>query len=182
MLINVNKTPVAIRILFVCYENICRSPMAEGIFYSYVERYGFGHLFSVESAGTRSYQQGSSPDPRSAAATARVGVDISSICARGIDELDLFDYDWIFVMDCENYEDVSRLTGFCEKPRVRLVMSFVPGRADEEIQDPYYGTYREFEQVRDDLFLASDHILRNLVAFCDEGSPVYTQNAFQKVK
>ncbi|ACD89484.1 protein tyrosine phosphatase [Chlorobium limicola DSM 245] len=182
MLVNVKKTPVCIRILFICYENICRSPMAAGIFFSHAERHGLGHLFSVESAGTRSYQQGSSPDPRAAAAAFQLGVAISSNCARGIDALDLFDYDWIFVMDNENYEEICLLTGFVEKPKVRLVMSFVPGREEEEIQDPYYGTHREFEQVRDDLFLASDHILRNLVVSCEEGSPDYSRNAIPKVR
>ena len=55
---------MCIRIIFICYENICRSPMAEGIFSSLLARYNLQHLFSVSSAGTVSYQQGSTPDER----------------------------------------------------------------------------------------------------------------------
>ncbi|WP_292003417.1 low molecular weight protein-tyrosine-phosphatase [Chlorobium sp.] len=150
---------MVLNILFVCYENICRSPMAEGVFRWYALTEGLAHCITVASAGTRSYQRGSFPDERAVAAASGFGIDISPIRARCIDELDLGQFDWIFVMDHENYEDVGLITGFAGRPQVRLVMSFVPGRHNEEIADPYYGTERDFRRVMDDLFLASSHIL-----------------------
>jgi len=67
-------------------------------------------------------------------------------------------------MDHDNYENIGRLTGLGELPRVRLVMSFVPGRSHEEIADPYYGTQHDFVRVMEDLFLATAHIFDNLKA------------------
>lgn len=136
--------------------------MAEGVFRRHLLSEGFGHSVAVDSAGTRPYQRGSSPDARAVAAASAYGIDIAPIRARCIDDLDLDRYDWIFVMDHENYEDVGLITGFAGRPQVRLVMSFVPGRHHEEIADPYYGTERDFMRVMDDLFLASSHILRAL--------------------
>jgi len=152
-----------LNILFVCYENICRSPMAEGVFRSHASQLGVGHCFLVSSAGTRCYQKGSSPDDRAVSAAAGYGIDISTLHARCVEDLDLQAFDWIFAMDHENYEDLGTFTGFGERPKVRLAMSFVPGRGQDAIHDPYYGTHRDFMRVMDDLFLASAHILRNLV-------------------
>ncbi|HEY5508017.1 MAG TPA: low molecular weight phosphotyrosine protein phosphatase, partial [Paludibacter sp.] len=39
-------------ILFVCLGNICRSPMAEGVFLSILEREGQSSNFNIDSAGT----------------------------------------------------------------------------------------------------------------------------------
>ena len=41
-----------IRILFVCLGNICRSPLAEGVFRSHVEAAGLAPHFEIGSAGT----------------------------------------------------------------------------------------------------------------------------------
>ena len=42
-------------ILFVCTGNICRSPMAEGIFGHMVRQAGLEHCFLVDSAGTHAF-------------------------------------------------------------------------------------------------------------------------------
>ena len=150
---------MSISVIFICYENICRSPMSEGIFSSLLARYNLQHLFSVSSAGTVNYQQGSGPDERAIEALVSVGIDISTLCARCIDDLDLYAYDWIFVMDHENYEKVCSAFISTQRPRVHMVMDFVNGRSGEEITDPYYGTAKEFERVMSDLFIASEQIL-----------------------
>jgi len=91
-----------ISILFVCYENICRSPMAEGIFSELIAQHGLQHCFSVGSAGTVPYQRGSSPDERATKLLLRHGIDISPFRAQYIDDVDLHAWEWIFVMDHEN--------------------------------------------------------------------------------
>lgn len=151
-----------VTILFVCYENICRSPMAEGIFGDLLVRSNLQHLFSVSSAGTVSFQQGSEPDERAIAALSSLGIDISLLRARFVGELDLLDYDWIFVMDDENYLEIHRYFTPLQRPRVHLVLDFVPGRSGEEVSDPYYGSAREFERVMNDLVVASEQILARM--------------------
>lgn len=43
-----------IRVLFVCAGNICRSPMAEGVFRKMVADAGLEQQIEVDSAGTGS--------------------------------------------------------------------------------------------------------------------------------
>jgi protein-tyrosine phosphatase len=150
-------------VIFVCYENICRSPMAEGIFSDLLVRHNLQQAISVTSAGTVGYQQGSAPDERAVAAVSALGIDISSVRARSVDELDMRVFDWIFVMDHGNYEEISRYLTSQEGPRLHLALDFVEGRSGEAIEDPYYGTSKEFDRVVDDLVLASRQILLRLL-------------------
>ncbi|AWP23536.1 hypothetical protein C4901_09530 [Acidiferrobacter sp. SPIII_3] len=52
------------RVLFVCLGNICRSPMAEGLFRELVTRKGLDELIEIDSAGTHGYHIGEPPDER----------------------------------------------------------------------------------------------------------------------
>ena len=50
------------KILFVCLGNICRSPAAQGVLQSIVDRDGRQEDFMIDSAGTYSGHQGDLPD------------------------------------------------------------------------------------------------------------------------
>nr|WP_269479148.1 low molecular weight protein-tyrosine-phosphatase [Chlorobium ferrooxidans] len=150
------------RVVFICYENICRSPMAEGVFCDLLVRHDLRHFFSVSSAGTVSYQEGSPPDDRAIAVLQPLGIDISSVRARGAREHDLHEYDWIFTMDHENYEEILTFFPSHDQPRIHRVLEFVEGRSGDEVADPYYGTFREFEGVAEDLSLACEQILERM--------------------
>ncbi len=137
--------------------------MAEGIFSALLVRHNLQHAVSVTSAGTVGYQQGAAPDERAVAAVSALGIDISSSRARSVDELDMQAFDWIFVMDHGNYEEISRYLTFRGGQRLHLALDFVEGRSGEEIADPYYGAAKEFDRVVDDLVLASRQILLRLL-------------------
>ena len=72
-------------ILFVCFGNICRSPMAEGIARDIVARRypGAQSLVRVSSAGVGA-QDGNPPTPEAVEAMAERGIDISSHRARKV--------------------------------------------------------------------------------------------------
>jgi protein-tyrosine phosphatase len=148
-----------ISVIFICYENICRSPMAEGIFSSLLDRYGLLQCFKVASAGTVPYQTGALPDQRAIDVLYSRGIDISPIRAQCITDLDMDGFDWIFTMDHEIHEEVSSIFISYAKPRLHMMMDFVEERASDEIRDPYYGTVRDFELVMNNLHLASERIL-----------------------
>ncbi len=154
---------MSLSVIFICYENICRSPMAEAIFFDLLVRHNLQYAISVTSAGTVGYQQGSAPDDRAVAALSALGIDISSARARSVDDFDMHAFDWIFVMDHGNYEEISRYFPFDGGQRLHLALDFVEGRSGEAIEDPYYGTSKEFERVVDDLVLASRQILVKLL-------------------
>jgi len=134
--------------------------MAEGIFSDLVARNGLAHCFDVASAGTVGYQQGCLPDPRAVAVSCLHGIDIASMRARCIRELDLDAFDWIFTMDNCTYHDVMEHLGPLARARVHLMRDFSGlNETEREIQDPYYGSEKEFERVMRELQEASESIL-----------------------
>ena len=50
------------RVLFICLGNICRSPMAEGVFRRVVEEEGLVDRFEIDSAGLGDWHVGQAPD------------------------------------------------------------------------------------------------------------------------
>jgi len=73
-----------VRVLFVCMGNICRSPTAQGMFESLVEKEGLIDHVNTDSAGTHAYHIGEGPDPRATNSAARRGIDISQQHARKV--------------------------------------------------------------------------------------------------
>ena len=103
-----DKTAGAVRhrLLFACLGNICRSPMAEGVFRRVAEEEGVGHLFEIDSAGMGDWHKGQAPDHRAQKAALARGADISDQSARKV-ELEDFEYfDLILAMDASNIADL----------------------------------------------------------------------------
>src|SRR3990170_1275890 len=84
-----------IRVLFVCLGNICRSPIAEGVFRARVAREGLAHAIATDSAGTHDYHIGDPPDSRATAAAKRRGVDISDLRGRQVTREDFVRFDYV---------------------------------------------------------------------------------------
>ena len=144
------NAPEKIRVLFVCLGNICRSPLAEGVFKHLVDEAGIGDRFDIDSAGTASYHVGDSPDPRTTAVALARGIALTSR-ARQIRRADLNDFDYVITMDSENRHNVERLTR-AQAPRasIHMLREFDPeAGGDLDVPDPYYGGARGFDQVHD---------------------------------
>ena len=154
------------RILFVCLGNICRSPMAEGLFRRELERRGIDHLVEVDSAGTGNWHVGEPPDPRARRAIARRGVDISHLRGRQVRPRDLDDFDLILTMDAENFSDLLALADKRQMEHIRLFLDFAPQAGVREVPDPYFGEEDGFELVLDLLQAAAeglaDHVEEKL--------------------
>ncbi|WP_394888238.1 low molecular weight protein-tyrosine-phosphatase [Mesorhizobium sp. AaZ16] len=133
-------------ILFVCLGNICRSPLAEGVFRAVVAARGAENAYLIDSAGTGGWHHGSAPDPRSIAIAASHGIDISAQQARKIVPEDFHRFDLILGMDRSNVEDLEALAPADAKARVLLFLDFAEG-ASGEVPDPYYGGVDGFSAV-----------------------------------
>ena len=65
-----------IRVLFVCMGNICRSPLAEGVFCTRSISAVWRTVSTVESAGTGGWHAGELPDPQIRAIAKRRGIEL----------------------------------------------------------------------------------------------------------
>ena len=134
------------KILMVCLGNICRSPLAEGIFRHRAQEAGLD--WELDSAGTGGWHSGEAPDPRSIAVAAKYGLDISGQRARQLNTQDFERFDHLFVMDSENYQNVLRLASSpAQKAKVELLMNLALPGQNRAVPDPYYGGKEGFEQV-----------------------------------
>jgi protein-tyrosine phosphatase len=142
--------PDEIRVLMVCLGNICRSPMAEGVFRHLLTEAGLDGRIRVDSAGTGSWHAGESPDLRSVRTAAGRGVTLSG-AARQVRPEDFRTFDYIVAMDTANLRDLERFRNGVGGPAaVYLLREFDPeGGPGAEVPDPYYGGPRGFEDVFD---------------------------------
>lgn len=134
-------------VLFLCLGNICRSPLAEGVFRALVGARGDASSFAIDSAGTGAWHAGEPPDPRSVAEAAKHGVDISGQRARQLCAADFERFDWIVAMDRGNLTTAQSRRSPTGKARVVAFMPFVPETDIRDVPDPYYGGLDGFGDV-----------------------------------
>lgn len=143
-----NSENKPISILFVCLGNICRSPAAEGIMQHIVDSNDAGHLFRIDSAGIGPWHVGELPDRRMRSHGADHGYDFSTR-ARQICKTDFAEFDYIVVMDRENYYEVTGMAPTeSDKDKVCMMTDFATSHPGHYVvPDPYYGGDKGFELV-----------------------------------
>lgn len=157
-----------IRVLFVCTGNICRSPSAEGVFRSLIEREGLTHAIGADSAGTHAYHVGEPPDPRSTAAAHQRGFRMDDLRARKVRPSDFDEFDLVLAMDRGHHQILSDLCPPERTERLALFLDFAPELGASDVPDPYYGGPEGFERVLDMIEAGAlgllAHLRRNLPA------------------
>lgn len=153
-----------IKILFVCLGNICRSPAAEGVIKTLIEKRGLNERFEIDSAGTYSGHQGQLPDPRMRRHAIRRGYNLTHR-SRPIDYNDLEYFDIIVAMDESNRRNLMHLASSPEQ-KAKIVMLgnyIVKLRAHYDyVPDPYYEGSEGFELVLDLLEDACRNLLEEI--------------------
>lgn len=137
------------RVLFVCMGNICRSPMAEGVFRHLIRQAGLDDVVKVESAGTHAFHVGEAPDKRAASTVAKRGYDISDLRARRVEDVDFERFDLILAMDWDNLSLLQQQAPKKAHHKLQLLMRFATEHESATIPDPYYGAQQGFEQALD---------------------------------
>lgn len=149
-------------VLFVCLGNICRSPLAEGVFRDRVESRGLADRYRVDSAGTGAWHVGEPPDRRSIEVAERHGIALGGQ-ARRIEPDDLARFDWIVAMDRSNLGEIESLRddhgGDAE---LALLRDFDDEGEGDEVPDPYYGGHDGFDRVFDMVSRSIERFLDHL--------------------
>lgn len=149
------------RILLVCTENICRSPMAEGLLRHYLQQTDLRDQVEVSSAGTQASQRGSRPDQRAIKVAALRGIDLGRIKARRVTARDLVRSDFIFVMDESNMRDLRLLCLPEDQDKISFLLSHHRAQPLLEVPDPYFGSIERFQRV----FQIIDDAMGDLVSY-----------------
>ena len=139
------------KILFICLGNICRSPAANAIMQKYIDDAGLTDKFYSDSAGIGPWHVGQLPDKRMRQHGASRGYRIDHIARQFDASHDFVDFDYIVVMDDENYHDICRKAhNDADRCKViRMADYFTKYKGRTSVPDPYYGDGEDFELALD---------------------------------
>lgn len=138
------------KINFVCFGNICRSPMAEYVMKDLVRKAGLADKISVQSSGTHATEYSQISSGTCYELTLRnIPCDPRRI-SRRFTVAEYKNCDLIIGMDRENVRDIREICGGDSDNKVRLMMSFAGENRD--VDDPYYTdkydvTYRDISRA-----------------------------------
>lgn len=128
----------------VCLGNICRSPLAEGILKSKLP----DTVFFVDSAGTSNYNIGRQADYRSIEIAKKYGIDLSEQTGRQFMMTDFDNFDYIYAMDNENFNNIMKLSrNNDDSSKVKLILEELTNIDIVDVPDPYYDGDQGFENV-----------------------------------
>jgi len=139
-----------IRVLFICWGNICRSPMGEYILKNKVHEKGLDDLFYIESAATSTEEIGNPVYPPARAELAKHGIDCKGHRARQVRKTDYEDFDYIIGMENIHINIMqNRFFGTDPDGKLYLCMDLA-GRPGEQVDDPWYtgdfgGVYKQID-------------------------------------
>ncbi len=147
-----------IKVLFVCHGNICRSTMAEFVFYNEIKKRGLTDKLSVSSAATHTDEIGNPPHYGTIRKLKQVGVPIIPHRARLLTRNDGNHYDYVIGMDSENLYHMRRILGAEFYNKISLLLDYTA--TPRAIADPWYSG--NFDDTYDDVVMGIQGFLSYL--------------------
>ncbi|MDB6022955.1 MAG: glyA [Pedosphaera sp.] len=152
-------------ILFVCTGNVCRSPMAEGIFRHAMKG---RRDIQVLSAGIGA-MEGQAPSPYAVQAVKELGIDISKQRSRQLTGELVQEADFIFGMTHSHVDTVFLLyPQAAEKTFLLREFDDTLDIFEKDISDPIGGSYEVYLNCRDQI----EQGIASLLRFVDQGEVV----------
>ncbi len=134
-----------IGVLFLCTGNICRSPMAHGIFNHLVREAGLHNQLFADSAGIDSYEAGQPTHSGTTNILKKHGI-VFSKRARLLTEQDGSNFHYLIGMTEDHLRALQRIRLIANNPsaEVALLLDYAPQLGIREVPDPYYnGKFEE---------------------------------------
>lgn len=125
-----------VKVIFVCLGNICRSPMAEGVFSQLVAEADLSDRIQVDSAGTSSWHIGERAHPGTRKELTKHGIAYNGR-ARRISSAEYTDNrNYLIAMDSSNLADLQSHNS--SHPRMFRLLDFASQSDVRDVPDPYY--------------------------------------------
>lgn len=140
------------KILFVCYGNICRSPMAQFVLADMAKKRGVSDKLEIASKAATDEELGNPVYPPAARELARHGIACDGHRAAKITAADCAYYDEIYYMDSDNLRRLKRMFPDCGKFRPLLA---------RDVADPWYTG--DFSAAWEDICEGCSRILEELI-------------------
>lgn len=151
------------KLVFVCWGNICRSPMAERVAERLIDEQRLD--IEVTSFGISDEEHGNPIDRRAVRVLDEAGYRTDGHEARKVAADDLTDADLVIAV--EPFQ-VARLRGLAPGANVQLLNDYNPDKAKgESLDDPWYGGAAGFESTLADIEAAMPGILEAVTAQWD---------------
>lgn len=146
-------------ILFICYGNICRSPMAEMIFKDLIYKNNKKFLFKCNSKATSMEEIGNDIYPKTKEVLEKHNITIERHYASQTKKEDYKEYNLIICMEKNNYYDLINIYNGDPDDKIKLLMYYT-GR-EEEIEDPWYtGNFdRVYKQIEEGCKALFDYLV-----------------------
>lgn len=147
-------------VVFVCWGNICRSPMAERVAQAWAARDGLGGV-RITSAGVSAEETGNPIDPRAQRTLRAHGYEASGHRAHRITAHEIRDADLVIAAEQSH---IARLRGFApDADKFVLLTDFIPDAPPGSgVPDPWYGDQEGFEDTLDAIEAAMPGVLARL--------------------
>jgi len=153
------------KICFVCMGNICRSPLAEGVFKHLIKQAELDDRFQIESAAIGSWHVGEAPDTRAQRTAQAHGIRLAST-AQQFRANDFSRFDVVLALDGEIAADLHRLApSLPDRQKIRLLREYDPQAQagdDLDVPDPYYGRQEDFERAYQMIERSCEQLLKEI--------------------
>lgn len=147
-----------VKIMFVCYGNICRSPMAEFLMKDYVKKKGEERGFLIRSSATSTEELGNPVHRGTRAVLDRLGISYAGKYSTRLSASDYDKYDYFIGMDENNRRTMKRMLGGDPENKVSLLLDYTDTPRD--VADPWWTG--NFEQTYNDITFGIDCLYKFL--------------------
>lgn len=145
-------------ILFICWGNICRSPMAEEVARVKATQEHVTNV-SFTSAGVSAEEAGHPMDPRAVAVLRDAGYPVGPHTARKVTAQEILDADLVIGMEELHLTKLRQLVPHAD--HLYLLTDFNPNALPgSEIEDPWYGDADDFVTTLHQIEAAMPELIR----------------------
>ena len=145
------------KIIFVCFGNICRSPMAEFVMKHLVEQAGLEKNFLIESAGCHP-SIGTPMSNGTAYELRKNNIPFTRRTSKLLLESDYKKFDYLIGLDHSNIRDMKEICGGDPDKKIFLLMDFAGEHRD--VDDPWYTD--DYSASYQDILIGCEALLENI--------------------